>query len=146
MHNNTTPKNNFNPVVVRKFLNAAAIAFAVGSAPAMAKSREGSERHDPPRKTSETRSARKPQEQRYHLALRPTRGIQGEPAPEAVRVRVLDTDGRCHIDTTVSGPCRLGPLAAGDYMVLFKAQGRFDWRRMNLGNTPSPEILVRGVG
>jgi hypothetical protein len=138
-------KNSFHPLVVRKFLNAAAIAFAVGSVPAVAKPRDASERPDPPRKTSESRSPRKPDEQRYHLALRPARGVQGEPAPEHVRVRVLDTRGRCHIDTTVSGPCRLGPLAAGHYMVLFKAQGRFDWRRMRLGDTPVPEILVRGV-
>lgn len=139
------PKNNFNPVVMRKFLKAAAIAFAVGSAPAMAKTRDTHDQPSTPARSMTSRSALPSVEQRYHLALRPTRGIQGEPAPEAVRVRVLDARGRCHIDTTVSGPCRLGPLAAGHYMVLFKAQGRFDWRRMHLGDTPVPEILVRGV-
>jgi hypothetical protein len=145
MHNRTTPKSSFNPLVVRKFLNAAAIAFAVGSVPAMAKSRVGPDRPEPPRNGSETRCARKPQEQRYHLALRPAPGVQGEPAPDQVRVRVVDTRGRCPVDTTVSGPCRLGPLAAGDYLVLFKAQGRFDWQRVSVGHGPVPEILVRGV-
>lgn len=138
-------KNNFNPVVMRKFLKAAAIAFAVGSAPAMAKSRDEGDRQSVPTGRMESQNAHPSVEQRYHLSLRPARGVQGEPAPEAVRVRVLDTQGRCHIDTTVSGPCRLGPLAAGHYMVLFKAQGRFDWRRMHLGGAPVPEILVRGV-
>lgn len=139
-------KSNFNPLVVRKFLNAAAIAFAVGSTPAMAKTREPSERPNNPSKGGmETRAARKSTEQHYHLALRPAPGVQGEPAPQAVRVRVLDNRGRCHIDTTVSGPCRLGPLTPGNYMVLFKAQGRVDWRRMNLGPAPAPEIVVRGI-
>jgi hypothetical protein len=139
-------KNGFQPLVVRKFLNAAAIALAVGSAPAMAKQREATERSDPPKRGSETRNARPSAQQRFHLGLRPAPGVQGEAAPDVVRVRVLDARGRCHIDTTVSGPCRLGPLAAGDYMVLFKAQGRFDWRRMSLGSAPAPEILVRGIG
>jgi hypothetical protein len=138
-------KNSFNPLVVRKFLNAAAIAFAVGSTPAVAKGRESTDRHNPHKGGMDARGARKSTEQRYHLALRPAPGVRGEAAPEAVRVRVLDTRGRCHIDTTVSGPCRLGPLAAGDYTVLFKTDGRFDWRRMSLGNKPAPEILVRGV-
>ena len=138
-------KNGFQPLVVRKFLNAAAIALAVGSTPTLAKQRDASERNDPPKRGSETRGARQSAQQRFHLGLRPAPGVQGEAAPEVVRVRVLDSRGRCHIDTTVSGPCRLGPLAAGDYMVLFKAQGRFDWRRMRLGGAPAPEILVRGV-
>ena len=138
-------KNGFHPLVVRKFLNAAAIAFAVGSTPVMAKQRESTERNDPPKRGSETRGARQAAQQRFHLGMRPTAGVQGEAAPETIRVRVLDRRGRCHIDTTVSGPCRLGPLAAGDYTVLFKAQGRFDWRRLTLGGAPTPEILVRGV-
>jgi hypothetical protein len=138
-------KNGFQPLVVRKFLNAAAIAFAVGSTPGLAKQRDATERNDPPKRSSETRGARQGAQQRFHLGLRPAQGVQGEAAPEAIRVRVLDSRGRCHIDTTVSGPCRLGPLAAGDYTVLFKAQGRFDWRRMSLGGAPTPEILVRGV-
>jgi hypothetical protein len=138
-------KNGFHPLVVRKFLNAAAIAFAVGSTPAVAKQRDATERKDPPRRSAETRGARQAAEQRFHLGLRPAPGVMGEAAPETIRVRVLDTRGRCHIDTTVCGPCRLGPLAAGDYTVLFKAQGRFDWRRMSLGGAPTPEILVRGV-
>ncbi|MBL8437205.1 MAG: hypothetical protein JNM61_03300 [Zoogloeaceae bacterium] len=138
--------NKLNPQVIRRFMKAAAIAFAVGSAPAMAKNRPNSpDRPEPPRSSAESPAARKPSEQRFHLALRPARGIQGEPAPEQIRVRVLDARGRCHIDTTVSGPCRLGPLTAGEYMVLFKAQGRFDWRRLTLGEFPVPEILVRGV-
>lgn len=140
MHNNT-----FNPRVLRKFLKAAAIAFAVGSTPALAKARDSGEQSDPPRSGSEARNTRKSAEQRYQLALRPAPGVQGEPAPDMVRVRVLDNRGRCHIDTTVSGPCHLGPLAAGDYMVLLKAQGRFDWQRLSVGAAPLPEILVRGV-
>lgn len=138
-------KNGFQPLVVRRFLNAAAIAFAVGSTPAVAKQREATERNDPPKRGSETRGARRSAEQRYQLGLRPAAGVRGEAAPEAIRVRVLDRRGRCHVDTIVSGPCRLGPLAAGDYTVLFKAQGRFDWRRLTLGGAPVPEIVVRGV-
>lgn len=139
------PKQGFQPLVVRKFLNAAAIAMAVGSAPAMAKQRDATERNDPPKRSSETRGARQSAQQRFHVGLAPAPGVEGEAAPEMIRVRVLDSRGRCHIDTTVHGPCRLGPLAAGDYMVLFKAQGRFDWRRLRLGGAPVPEILVRGV-
>lgn len=138
-------KNGFHPLVVRKFLNAAAIAFALGSTPTMAKPRDAADRNDPPRRSSETRSARQTAQQRFHLGLSPAPGAQGEAAPESIRVRVLDSRGRCHIDTTVSGPCRLGPLAAGDYTVLYKVRGRFDWRKTRLGGVPEPEILVRGV-
>lgn len=138
-------KFGFQPLVVRRFLNAAAIAFAVGSTPALAKEKASTERREPPERGSETRDARESAEQGYHLGMRPAPGVMGEAPPETIRVRVLDRRGRCPIDTTVSGPCRLGPLAAGDYTVLFKAQGRFDWRRITLGKAPTPEILVRGV-
>ncbi|MDY0013964.1 MAG: hypothetical protein RBS40_13850 [Rhodocyclaceae bacterium] len=137
-------KNEFNPGVVRRFLKVAAIALAVGSNPALVRAGE-SEGSGPPRGGHENRSTRRSQEAQFPLAIRPTTGIGGEAAPERIRVRVLDTRGRCPVDTTVSGPCHLGPLPAGDYLVMYKSQGRVDWQRLSLGAAPIPEILVRGV-
>lgn len=138
-------KNEFSPGVVRRFLKAAALTLAVGANPNLAVADEA-DLGEPPADNLQDWSASRSQAGRFPLGIRPMPGPLGEATPDKIRVRVLDPQGRCPIDATVSGPCRLGPLPPGNYLVLYKAQGRLDWQRLSLpGPAPHHEILVRGV-
>jgi hypothetical protein len=131
----------FKRKVVHRFMHAAAIAFAVGAHGANAGGDSATTGSNGDRK-HERRISRKSAEADYALYLGPERGALGDAAAGPMQVRVLDRLGRCALAATVSGECRLGPLAAGEYIVLVRRAGRTDAHRVTLGAAPVIPVLL----
>ena len=70
----------------------------------------------------------------FPLKLAPRIGSTEEDVAEPIRVRVLDSDGRCVLHARTHGKCTVGPLPAGEYLVQLQAGSFAEEHALRLGN------------
>lgn len=127
--------------VVRRFLQLAAVAFAIGGAdvpPAAAASGDWPE-------PSSLRGESCDDEVDETRAVGPYRHAFGLGAASAAqqpdaraRIRVIDSDGRNHVQLALHGAGMIGPLAHGAYTVLVKVDGQTEVHRVRIGPDTLP--------
>lgn len=131
------------PRVTRRFLQLAAVAFALGAeaAPpamieaAVAARPAATEAEDEQIKTQadEDDSAMAAASYRHVFELRPaSAALPG--ALDRAQVRVIDDAGRNRIQLRIQGAGMVGPLAPGAYTVLVKAAGLTEVHRVQVAS------------